>query len=89
MKPIRKVKLNIDDRVKLKREDGDLDPVDLGSSGHVIESHLLRFGPYINNVFFYMGQIKEAPDWCVLATETPFTGSTRFFMTRKENLIKV
>jgi len=73
-------------KVKVKRSPGDLESVDFGASGLVIETNLRRFGPWLNDVMYYFGEIKEFPEWCVIGTSKVVTNSTRHFAIRKDGI---
>lgn len=77
------------DRVKIKRSEGDMDSEDFGASGLVIESNLKRFYPRLNDTFFYFGTFQEFPEWCAIATEKVVSGSSRQYTIRIDQLIKV
>jgi hypothetical protein len=77
------------DRVKIKREEGDMDSEDFGMSGLVIHSNLKRFGPYLNHTFYVFGNITEYPEWCAISTDKLVLGSTKHYCVRIDNLIKV
>lgn len=83
--------MRIDQKVKIKRYEGDMGSEDLGASGLVIHSNRQRFGHYINDVMFYMGEIKEFPSWCVISTTKLVLNNSRHFMImiRKDDLEKV
>lgn len=75
----------VDDRVKLIIDE-DQGPVDLGMSGIVLHSSDARFGPYINSVMYYMGELKDMPHWCVISTSKNVTSSTRHYMVLKDSI---
>lgn len=80
------MEFKMDQKVKVKREEDDMDSVDFGASGLVIHSNLKRFGPYLDSVLYYMGELKELPEWCVVGTSKVITSSTKHYMIRKENI---
>ena len=75
-----------DQKVKVKRSSGDMQDEDFGASGLVIETNLKRFGPWLNDVMYYFGEIKEFPEWCVIGTSKIVTNSTKHFAIRKDNV---
>ncbi len=77
---------NVDDKVKIIREEGDMDDEDFGASGHVIASNLGRFGARLNDTFIYFGTIKELPEWCVISTSKRVDNSSRQFAIRIDSL---
>jgi hypothetical protein len=77
---------NVNDKVKIHREKGDMDSEDFGASGLVIHSNLGRFGARLNDTFFYFGTLKEFPEWCVIATSKIVDSSSRQFAIRIDSL---
>lgn len=79
--------MKVNTRVVFKRQHLEPDE-DFGASGLVLEDSHRRFGPWIKDVFYYMGEIKEFPEWCVISTTKNKQSGTKDFMVRKDCIKK-